>query len=398
MLLSVRRRLGLLTDVAVSCVVAGVATWWWHRFPLGGLLYGVMAGVLLLGRRRRPVAVLASVAVLAAVTAPVRVDGTWLHEGMLLITLALAMYSAVVYASTLKAAFTASAVTLLFAVALLEVREQLEFGWSPPHLADLRHTAAPLLAYAAFVWALALSVRFARQRRVSAHERAISAAREHAHLTRIAVAEERATIARELHDIVAHSLSVIVLQANGAAYAFDHDPGQALTALKTISTTGRDALAEIQQLVQTLRSDGGDLAGQGPAALEEIEAMVDRARGAGLLVDLALDGKPPALPGGVALAVYRIVQESLTNTLKHAGPQPEAVVRLAYRPEAVEIEVRDTGDATPPPRPGGHGLVGMRERVYLYGGEFEAGPHADGGWRVRAKVPLHFDAEGTVAG
>ena len=391
-LLSRRPGPALLADLAVSCSIAGLAAWWWHQFPPGGLLYGCLAGLALMWRRRRPLLVLAVVAVLSAVVTPIQVGGTRLHEGMLLVALAVAAYSVVAHAATLRTAVGGGVAALLFAAVLLETRPSPGSGWSPIDLGSLASTIVNLLGFAAVVWAAGLSARYLRQQRATAGERRGSAERERAQLTRLAVAEERAKIARELHDIVAHSLSVMILQANGGEYAFDHDPDRAREALRTIGATGRDALDEIRQLVQILRSGDGDGTDHEPATLNRITAVVARARDAGLAVDVVVDGTPPRVPGGVALAVYRIVQESLTNTLKHAGPAPSAAVRVAYRPDAIELEVTDTGVGGRPAAPGGHGLVGMRERTVLYGGTFDAGPRLDGGWRVRARIPLADEA------
>jgi signal transduction histidine kinase len=370
---------GVLVDVAVSVSVAALSTWWWHQFRIGGLIYGVLVGLALMGRRHRPVAVLAVVAAVSAVAAPVEVHGTQLHSGMLLVALAVATHAVVAHAASLRTA-AGCAVAALLAGALLVVRPSAESG--SIDLADLGSAVMDLAAFAGVVWAAALSIRFFRQQRVNAEERLEHAERERTQLTRVAVAEERARIARELHDIVAHSLSVIVLQANGGEYAFDHDPARAREALRTIGATGGDALDEIRQLVHILRDDNDHESSR----VYAVTSAVEQARAAGVAVELSVAGTPPEVPGGVALAVYRIVQESLTNTLKHAGPAPSATVRVVYRPGAVELDVTDTGggDAAPV---GGHGLVGMRERATLYGGTFDAGPSL-GGWRVRARIPL----------
>ncbi|RSM70889.1 two-component sensor histidine kinase [Actinoplanes sp. ATCC 53533] len=379
---SLPRRLdpGVLVDVAVSVSVAVLSTWWWHQFRLGGLSYGMLVGVALMWRRHRPVAVLAVVAALSAAVAPIEVGGTQLHSGMLLVALAVATHAVVAHAASLRTA-AGCAVAALLAGAVLVVRPSTESG--SIDLVDLGSAVTDLAAFAGVVWAAALSVRFFRQQRVTAEERRGNAERERTQLTRVAVAEERARIARELHDIVAHSLSVIVLQANGGEYAFDHDPGRAREALRTIGATGGDALDEIRHLVQILRDDDD----HEPSRVYAVTSAVERARAAGVAVDLSVDGTPPEVPGGVALAVYRIVQESLTNTLKHAGPAPSATVRVVYRPGAVELDVTDTGAGGTTPPAGGHGLVGMRERATLYGGTFDAGPSL-AGWRVRARIPL----------
>jgi signal transduction histidine kinase len=371
----------VLVDLAVSGSVAALSTWWWHQFRLGGLIFGVLVGAALLWRRRRPVAVLAVVAVLSAAVAPIEVDGTQLHEGMLLTALAVATHAVLAHAASLRVAAGCAVAALLGGALLLEVRPG--FGPPPLDLAGFGRLVVDLLTLAALVWAAGLSVRFFRQQRVTAAERREHAERERAQLTRVAVAEERARIARELHDIVAHSLSVMVLQARGGEYAFDHDPGRAREALRTIGATGAEALDEIRHLVRILRG-GDDEAGRDHA----VTSVVERARAAGAAVDLIVDGVPAEMPGGIGLAVYRIVQESLTNTLKHAGPKPAVTVRVAYRPGAVDLEVTDTGTGGAPARVGGHGLVGMRERATLYGGTFDAGPVLGGGWRVRARIPL----------
>jgi signal transduction histidine kinase len=137
-----------------------------------------------------------------------------------------------------------------------------------------------------------------------------------------------------------------------------------------------------------LRGDGDRASDRIPTALDQVGAVVQRARDAGLTAELVVTGPPPEVPEGVALAVCRIVQESLTNTLKHAGPDPAARVTVGYGPGVIDIEVTDSGAGAEPAAPGGHGLIGMRERVALYGGTFEAGPNPAGGWRVHAGIPL----------
>jgi signal transduction histidine kinase len=144
-----------------------------------------------------------------------------------------------------------------------------------------------------------------------------------------------------------------------------------------------------------LRSAGDNGTGRDPASPGQVTAVVERARAAGLAVDLDEDGTPPEMPAGSALAVYRIVQESLTNTLKHAGPAPSAAVRIRYSPRSINVEVTDDG-AGGSPATGGHGLIGMRERALLYGGSFDAGPLLGGGWRVRARIPLADEATRAV--
>lgn len=361
----------MLVDLVLSGLMVGLSTWWWPQFRLGGLLFGGLVGVALMWRRRRPLLVLAIVFGLCVGAASTQVRGTSVHEGVLLVALAVAAQAAVAHALTLRAA-------VIGGVAAVMAAALLSFGTD----------VVPLLAFAAVVWAAGLSLRLVQVQKIAAADRYRSAEREREHLTRLAVAEERVRIARELHDVVGHSLSVIILQANGGEYAFEHDAGRAREALRTIGVTGRDALEEIQALVEILRSDENNRAATDSVTLTRIGTVVERARDAGLAVDLVVDGTPPDVPGGVALAVYRIVQESLTNTVKHAGPAPTATVRLSYRPDGIEVEVTDTGTGGSPASAGGHGLVGMRERAALYGGHFDAGPYLGGGWRVRAGIPL----------
>nr|WP_269809454.1 histidine kinase [Kineosporia rhizophila] len=204
----------------------------------------------------------------------------------------------------------------------------------------------------------------------------------------LAATAERARIAREMHDVVAHSLSVTISQADGGRYAAQHNPEAAITALETISATGRQALADMRALLGVLRDDSTQQLTPQPDT-EAIKDLVDQVRGSGLTVTLEVLGEPVVLPAGPGLAAYRIVQESLTNVLKHAGPSAEARVRLMWLSEALEIRVEDDGRgaAATPATPGSQGLIGMRERATLYGGQLEAGPRQGGGFGVRAYLP-----------
>jgi signal transduction histidine kinase len=207
------------------------------------------------------------------------------------------------------------------------------------------------------------------------------------------VAEERERIARELHDVIAHSVSVMVVQASAASEVLKHDPARAARPLAAVEATGRQALLEMGRLVGLLRED--DLPGLEPQpGLEHLEALANQMTEAGLPVDLRIDGSPRALSPGVELSVYRIAQEALTNALKHAGPA-RARVTLSFDGDALVVEVLDDGvGAAEPLRASGHGLIGMRERVDLFGGTLEAGPHSQGGFAVRAYMPLRGDQEG----
>lgn len=211
---------------------------------------------------------------------------------------------------------------------------------------------------------------------------------------RIAVAEERNRIAREIHDVLAHSVSVMVTQADGAGYALRTKPELAERALQTISSTGREALHELRGLLGVLRGsdDEPDRIPQPTAA--DLHGLVERVRALGVTATVELVGDFGELPTGIGLSVYRIVQESLTNVVKHGGPGAEAAVRVANDGERVEIEVVDSGAAAPSGlASGGNGLIGMRERAVGYGGSLEAGPRPGGGWRVHAVLPLALPDE-----
>jgi signal transduction histidine kinase len=208
---------------------------------------------------------------------------------------------------------------------------------------------------------------------------------------RRAVAGERARIARELHDVVAHNVSIIVVQAVAAEDVFDERPDVARQALQAIEATGRDALAELRRLLQTMRPDepeGED--GHAPQpGLDHLDTLASTVKAAGLEVVVQREGAAVALPAGVDLSAYRIVQEALTNTLRHAHAT-RAEVTVRYAADAVAIEVTDdgSGGAPDPEAGGGHGLVGMRERAALVGGTIEIGAAPHGGFRIRAELPL----------
>ncbi|RIQ10882.1 sensor histidine kinase [Jiangella rhizosphaerae] len=239
-------------------------------------------------------------------------------------------------------------------------------------------------------WAMG-DVRRTRQAYVAELvERAHQAERERDQRALLAAAEERSRIAREMHDVVAHNLSVIVVQADGGRYAGDHDPQAALDALKTIGDTGRGALAEMRRLLGVLRTtddaDGGSVRPQ--PGLGSLPELVTSVRQAGLPVELDVTGPPRPLPPGPSLAVYRVIQEALTNALKHAGPAARAKVALVFGADRLTLRVSDDGRGAAAPSDGlGQGLAGMRERMTMYGGTVTAGPAAGGGWRVDLDLP-----------
>jgi signal transduction histidine kinase len=205
---------------------------------------------------------------------------------------------------------------------------------------------------------------------------------------RRAVVAERSRVARELHDVLAHDLSVMVIQAAAGRRVVERDPGAAAEAARLIERTGREALAELRQLFGPVRRGHGEALAGSPT-LDQVERLVQRARDAGLPVELRVEGERRAVPPGVDLAAYRVVQEALTNTIKHAG-KARATVRVRYGAGELAVEASDNGRGAGGGmfESGGHGLVGMRERVGLYGGEFQVGRRRGGGFSVRARFPL----------
>lgn len=205
------------------------------------------------------------------------------------------------------------------------------------------------------------------------------------------VAEERARIARELHDVVAHRVSLMTVQAGAAKTVAATDPAAALRAMAAVEEAGRQALDELRHLLGVLRPTSLPEAVQPQPGLADLDRLVEQSRAAGLEVSLARQGRLTGLPARVELSAYRIVQESLTNVLKHAGAGARTRVRLTGSGDALEVEVTDDGAGATVLPGSGHGLVGMRERALLHGGSLDAGPRAEGGFRVLARLPLDAD-------
>jgi len=375
--LSERRLASASFDLAVAVGVVLLAVS--EQVPAIVLPHSGAMAVVLLWRRRWPTPVFAVVAALAALTLwwPTSSTIPWYDVAVLV-----AMYSVVKYAPRQLDGVLAGAATLLGALLAGLVDD-----------ADNWYMTSALIGLTSVgVWFAALYMRTRRLHVLGLEERMAIAERERDQLARIAVAEERARIAREMHDVVAHSLAVMISQADGASYMVDRDSTRVRNALRVVGTTGREALAEMRVVLGMLRAGDGAPSVERPrAALGQIETLVALAREAGLRVTVAVDGvdtvDPPA---GVELAAYRIVQESLTNVIKYA---PGARTRLLLRCAAHAIEIRVVNDRAERPTTssklgGGHGLVGMRERVAMYGGDFRAGPRFDGGWQVEARIPV----------
>ncbi len=244
-------------------------------------------------------------------------------------------------------------------------------------------------------WLFGYLARLRRAYSAGLREQAEQQAREQLAEARRANSEERLRIARELHDVVAHSMSVIAVQAGVANYVAGTRPEEAARALSSIEETSRGALREMRALLGVLRNE--ETPGAGPGAglvpapgLADLKALADRTADAGVRVDLDIHGDRPPLPAGLDLAAYRVIQEAITNVIKHAATD-RCRVAVGYADQSLNLEITDSGIGAAPGTPGlgtGHGITGMRERVGMYGGEFSAAPQPEGGFRVSARFPL----------
>lgn len=266
----------------------------------------------------------------------------------------------------------------------------------PAHVSDTSKLvmggwrAVALMLVLGFAYLLGDHLRARRVHLQMLEQRAADLEREQRQRVALATAAERARITRELHDVVAHGLSVMVMQAQGGAAALRRHPERTESALRNVIETGRSSLAEMRRLLAVVRQDAPDCPDLAPQpGVEALPELIDRIRTAGTSVSFAVEGDPVALPATVDLSAYRIAQEALTNTLKHAGDGASATVRLSFNPDRLEIEVNDDGDGVRKPGDGaGSGLRGLGERVSMFGGELSAGPGESGGFRVLAILPL----------
>jgi signal transduction histidine kinase len=344
----------LLVAVLIPTSVLEVGS----RFSDGNrIAFALLASLPLLARRYRPMLVLA--VVMAATLAEEAV----VHRTMQL-PATLAVYTVAAHCPRSESIRAGGLAILLLFIPLPGF-----IAWGPP---------VPEIA----AWLLGDNLRTRRAYLRELEARAERLEREQEESARRAAAEEQARIARELHDVLAHNVSVMVVQAAAANDVFETQPQRAREALRDIERTGRSALTEIRRLLGRVRQT--DFAPQ--PGLSELEALVDGVRAAGLPVTLRVEGELDDLPTGLDLSAYRIVQEALTNAIKHAGASA-AEVRVRRTAAGVELEVVDDG-AGPSGNGRGQGLIGMRERASLLGGEVEAGPKPGGGFRVRATLPL----------
>ena len=263
-------------------------------------------------------------------------------------------------------------------------------GFGADEAGELLLLAVAVLGAVVAAWALGRFRRVRADQLAALAERARRAEADREQRDQQAAAEERARIARELHDVVAHSVTVMVRQAEGGRYVAAKDPAAAATALATIAATGRTALTDMRSLLGVLDAAGGPSAADPQPTIDDLPDLVRRVRASGQPVSLQIDGTPQPMDRAAHLAAYRLVQEALTNVVKHAGPDVEAEVVLTWDRQALRLEVTDRGT---PPRAtdgvpaGGRGLTGMRERLHLVGGRLRAGPADSGGFAVVGEIP-----------
>jgi signal transduction histidine kinase len=380
------RRHPLLVDSVLAVVLALLSTGSLHR----GKRLDILATVLIVApvafRRRAPISAFA----IAAVGGVIQViTGPPIPSDVALLVL---LYTVAAYRPRRASIFALLVCLAGSAVAV--------FAWGPVQGIDLTWR----LIFSAFlfgglelmVWILGDSMRYRRGYYAALEDRAARLEAERHAQAKIAAAAERARIARELHDVVAHHVSVMVVQADGAGYALRTDPDRAEAALQAIAGTGRQALNEMRRLLGVLRSADEQATLAPVPGLGELRELLDQARTAGLQVSYTLTGTPRELPEGAELAAYRVVQESLTNTRKHAGLAATAAVTLCYEPDGLTVEVTDDGLGVGGEDTGGHGLAGMRERIAVYGGTVAAGPLPHGGFGVTARLPCPQAAADTA--
>lgn len=266
---------------------------------------------------------------------------------------------------------------------------------APHRFVDLVIYFLPTAFAVSLSWAMGLVVRIRRERSAAIEDRARVSEQARSREAELAVAEERARIAREMHDVVAHSLAVIIAQADGGRYAARHDPELGVKALETVAEIGRASLADIRRILGVLRSEDGDgpLVQPQPTG-EDLAEVVQRVRDTGATVSYTTIGHPRPLLPGMGLTLQRVCQEALTNSLKHAGPGARMAVLLQWSDENVILQVDDDGrGAAALSDDAGSGIVGMRERAQLFGGHLAAGPRPTGGFRVRLTLPLNETKE-----
>jgi signal transduction histidine kinase len=343
---------------------------------------GVLSVLLLLVtlplalRRRRPAATLLTAAG-ALVVAALLVSHSQGIPIALFLALLLAFYSVGAHCDDRRSALVGTVAVAAIAAADL----------ARPGIFSASGTRPGAWLAFAIAWLVGRDLRRRRQHVADLEDRAAQLEREREEQAQLAVAEERGRIARELHDVIAHGVSVIVVQAQAGPHLVG-DQQRVLEVFRAIESSGRDALVELRRLLGILRSEDEQLAIGPQPGLGSLQSLVEQVRASGLPVELRIEGEPVHLPAGIDLSAYRIVQEALTNVVKHAGDAAAAVV-IRYEAHALELDVVDDGRGRAMSLNGsGHGLIGMRERVALYGGTLKTGTRDSGGYAVRARLPF----------
>lgn len=337
--------------------------------PVVAILLLALASGALYWRRRQPLAVLGLILVVMAVlTGLGQLNSVW--------ALPFALYAVGCHANDNRwsRVGVGAAISFVTVISLIEREPAGNIGF--------------VFAFLFLIWYFGRYVRVRGDYLRLLEQRAAQLEREYENEARRAVAEERTRIARELHDVVAHQVSLMTVQAGAAKTVAAKDPQSALQAMEAVETAGRQALDELRHLMGVLRPDSeASVLGPQPA-IADIPRLVEQLRDAGLNVSLSIEGESDSLPARVALSAYRIVQESMTNVLKHSGAGVRAEIRLSIDEHAVAIEVIDNGRGANPLASSGHGIVGMRERAQLLGGQLEAKPRRNGGFQVIASLPI----------
>ena len=360
----------LLATVAELAQVIGAS-----GKPSGAaLLLAVVAGGALVVRRTAPLAVLATTLTATAAIVALGDDPSG-------VAVAIALYTTAALCER-QVSLAALALTVAIATPLSAATADTPGRETPAWFG-----AIIVAVLSVGIWGLGAYAQTQRRYRHELQERAASAEREQEQLARIAVHEERAAIARELHDIVAHSVSVMLVGVRGARDVLRTSPEDAEETLARVERSGEQSLVELRRILALLREPEQRAESRPQPSLVELTELVASYRAAGLPVRLEVIGETTPLPGGVELSVYRIVQEALTNALKHSGAT-SVTVTLAFRDAHLELEVVDDGASTPGAATTGQGLIGMRERVALLGGELETGQRGGGGFRVAARLPV----------
>ena len=382
----IRGRLAWGLDLLLATALSGSALYdIWMVPPLFDIIPGprlantvlfILIGVALALRRKVPIVTLFVIVAAVEIQAEISTPSEQPPFQDFLAVL-LAFYSAAAHGEPRRAAVGGAV-----AGAVIVARDLPYLIAGDPH-----QDMIPSWLFMGTVWLAGWAFHRRRTQATRLEDRAARLEREREERARVAVAEERARISRELHDVVAHSVSVMVIQAQAAQRLIVGEQQGARQALGSIETSGRQALVELRRMLGILRRTGEEPALDPQPSLRQLDALVEQFRESGLPVELSVEGEAKLLSPGVDLSSYRIVQEALTNTLKHAGPT-RARVAVRYRDDGIELEIIDDGAGTGKGGGSGHGLIGMRERAALYRGVFESGKREGGGYFVRARLPL----------